>query len=69
VLIRYGFLAAAMLNVVEAMLLIAPSIWPPQQWHTSLTVVAGIVIALLAGYGFMTALAGRRLFTGDLIEA
>ena len=69
VLLRFGFLVSAVLNVVEATMLITPSIWPPQQWHTSLTVLAGAFIALLAGYGFVTSLGGRPLFTGELMEA
>jgi len=69
VLLRFGFLASVVLNIVEATMLITPSIWPPQQWHTSLTVLAGAVIILIAGYGFVTSLGGRPLFTGDLIEA
>lgn len=62
-------LPAAVMNSVEAVLLIAPSIWPPEQWHTGLTLIAAAVVVLVAGYGFVTSLAGRPLFTGDLIEA
>jgi serine/threonine-protein kinase len=69
VLMRFGFLATAVMNSVEAVLLIAPSIWPPEQWHTGLTLIAAAVVVLIAGYGFVTSLAGRPLIAGDLIEA
>jgi serine/threonine-protein kinase len=69
VLLRFGFLALAAMNAAEAVLLMAPSLWPMQQWHTGLTLIAAAVIALVAGYGFVTSLAGRPLFTGELIEA
>ena len=69
VLLRFGFLAAAAMNMVEAAVIIAPSIWPAQQWHTGLTIVTSAFILLIAGYGFVTSLAGRPLLTGELIEA
>jgi len=69
VLMRFGFLATAVMDSVEALLLIAPAIWPPEQWHTGLTLIAAAVVVLIAGYGFVTSLAGRPLIAGDLIEA
>jgi hypothetical protein len=38
-------------------------------WYSSSTIVGFLVLAAVAGYAFYTSLAGRRLFSDDLLES
>jgi hypothetical protein len=70
VLLRYfGFLSLVMKIGIDAMLSLAPVLWPPASWHTGIAIaVVGVVLAI-AIYGFITSLGGRRLIASDLLEA
>jgi serine/threonine-protein kinase len=69
VLLRFGVLAFAAFNAVNAMLVICPVVWPFESWYAGATLLGIAVIVGLATWGFVTALAGRPIFQADLIEA
>jgi len=66
---RFGFLSLVVAFGIEAMISVTPLLLPPAAWHTGITAIGVAAILAIAGYGFVTALGGRPLFTGDFIEA
>jgi Protein kinase domain len=66
---RFGFLTAVIGNIIRALLILSPSLALPTTWYTPIALAFVVVILAIAFWGFITALAGRPLFSGDLLEA
>lgn len=60
---RFGFLSLVVACGIEAMMAVTPLLLPPAAWHTGITAIGVAAVLAIAGYGFVTALGGRPLFT------
>ncbi|HEV7919550.1 MAG TPA: serine/threonine-protein kinase [Thermoanaerobaculia bacterium] len=68
-LLRFGVLAYAAFNAANGVLIVLPMVWPMESWFAGATLLGVAVMVGLATWGFLTSLAGRPLFQGDLIES
>ena len=66
--VRYGLVALATAVFVADTLGGAPIALNPSAWYFGSTVLVMGPVILLAGWSFYAATAGRRLFTGELLE-
>jgi hypothetical protein len=62
VLIRFGFLALAVLGYVLGVLSSFPLTFEASSWYAGFGYAALGIVAALALFGFKTSLGGRRLF-------
>jgi serine/threonine-protein kinase len=67
-LVRLGLLATVVLTAVSHVLELTVITTDLSAWYASGTILALTFLALVAGYGFHTALAGRPLFGADLLR-
>lgn len=68
-LLRYGFLAASVGNVVGGLLIAYPITVNPSAWYFGATGFAVIVALAVAGFAFHTSRAGQPVFARDLLES
>lgn len=68
VLQRFGLLPLVVGLVVQNVLLIFPVTTHLSRWYATAGLTGLTAIALLAMYGYHTAMAGQRLFSGELLE-
>lgn len=66
--VRFGLIALGSAVFTANVLLNLPYTLDLSQWYASQSVSVLLSFVLLAGWGFYTSLAGRRIFTGDLFD-
>ena len=62
ILLRFGLLAAWVMLTVERMLTRMPLTLNVRAWYLESSLAIVILVAMIATYGFLVALAGRRSF-------
>ena len=68
VLKRFGLLALVVGSVVQNVLIVFPTTSHLSRWYAAPGLAGVAIIALAAGYGFYTALAGQPIFTGAALD-
>jgi serine/threonine-protein kinase len=68
VLKKFGLLALVVGFVVQNVLVVFPTTAHLSRWYASAGLAGIVVIALVAAYGFYTALAGQPIFTGAALD-
>jgi protein kinase-like protein len=66
--VRFGLIALAAAVFTANVLLNLPCTLDFSKWYAGQSIAVVLSFAVLAGWGFYTALAGRRIFTGELFD-
>ena len=69
ILIRLGFFALVAMFYFLNLLVVAPLTFDLSAWNAGASMFALLAILVIAGYAFHTALAGRSLIKGELLES
>jgi hypothetical protein len=69
VLVRFGLLAVVSLSLVQELLLVSPLTRDVSAWYAGASISVVLLVLLVAGVGFYTALGGRPLLSEELLEA
>jgi len=67
-LVRFGLIALAAAVFTANVLLNLPYTMDFSKWYAGQSIAVVLSFALIAGWGFYTALAGRRILTGELFD-
>jgi hypothetical protein len=66
--VRFGLVVLAVATFSANILLNVPYTMDVGEWYAPASVAVALSVVLLAGWGFYTALAGQKVFKGELFD-